>query len=156
MNQAKIEQVGSPTEVFHHPASEFVMEFLGQVNVFRGRLKNGRAVVGDVAFDYAGYARPDGGSDEHAGDDGQAATVYVRPHEMDIERSPSGAAGLYARVLRINPAGAVARIGLQTEDQNEISVDLPYHRFEELELKLGEMVFVAPKRVRVFAPEYSI
>jgi sulfate transport system ATP-binding protein len=157
MNRAKIEQVGSPTEVFHHPASEFVMEFLGQVNVFRGRLKNGRAVVGDVAFDYAGYARPDGSSSEdHASDDGQAATVYVRPHEMDIERSPSGAAGLYARVLRINPAGAVARVGLQTEDQNEISVDLPYHRFEELELKLGEMVFVSPKRVRVFAPEYVI
>ncbi|HTN77857.1 MAG TPA: sulfate ABC transporter ATP-binding protein, partial [Pirellulaceae bacterium] len=41
MNQAKVEQVGSPTEVFHHPASKFVMEFLGQVNVFQGRVHDG-------------------------------------------------------------------------------------------------------------------
>ena len=37
MNQAKIEQVGTPDEVFHNPASEFVMDFLGNVNVFHGR-----------------------------------------------------------------------------------------------------------------------
>jgi len=52
MNQARVEQVGTPDEVFHQPASQFVMEFLGQVNVFYGRVQNGKAVLGDMAFDY--------------------------------------------------------------------------------------------------------
>jgi len=38
MNQGKVEQVGTPTEVFDHPASDFVIRFLGQVNVLDGRL----------------------------------------------------------------------------------------------------------------------
>jgi sulfate transport system ATP-binding protein len=151
MNQAKIEQVGPPAEVFHQPKSEFVMEFLGQVNVFHGRIQDGRAVVGDVAFDTAGFTRADGN-----GANGQAATVYVRPHEIDIERSLNGSPALAARITRINPAGSVARIGLLTFDGNYVHVDLGLDRFEELNLKIGEDVFVAPKRVRVFTPEYMI
>ncbi|MCS7046627.1 MAG: sulfate ABC transporter ATP-binding protein, partial [Gemmataceae bacterium] len=37
MNEARIEQIGSPEEVYHHPANPFVMKFLGQVNLFHGR-----------------------------------------------------------------------------------------------------------------------
>lgn len=40
MNHGKIEQIGTPEEVFHKPATQFVMEFLGQVNVFHGRVRN--------------------------------------------------------------------------------------------------------------------
>ena len=57
MNQAKIEQVGTPAEVFHHPASEFVMDFLGHVNVFHGRIEDGRAVLGQLALDVPGACR---------------------------------------------------------------------------------------------------
>jgi len=48
MNHGRIEQVGSPREVFEQPASPFVMDFLGHVNVFHGRVQNGRAFVGDA------------------------------------------------------------------------------------------------------------
>ena len=41
MNGGRIEQIGTPQEVFHQPASEFVMHFLGNVNVFHGRLEGG-------------------------------------------------------------------------------------------------------------------
>ena len=39
MNQGRIEQVGTPDEVFHNPASEFVLTFLGSVNLFHGRVE---------------------------------------------------------------------------------------------------------------------
>lgn len=55
MNQSKIEQVGTPEEVFHNPASQFVMEFLGQVNIFHCRVKEGKAALGDFTFEYPGY-----------------------------------------------------------------------------------------------------
>ena len=62
MNQARIEQVGTPEGVFHNPASEFVMDFLGDVNVFPGRIEHGRAVLGGSPEGAAG--RP-GGADRH-------------------------------------------------------------------------------------------
>jgi sulfate transport system ATP-binding protein len=147
MNQARIEQVGKPADVFHHPKSEFVMEFLGQVNVFRGRVQHGRMMIGGVAFD-----------DPHgAGRDSRVAQVYVRPHELDLQRYRNGAPAIEARVVRINPAGAVAKVGLTTSDAQDIIVDLALDRYSELGLQLGETVFVTPRKMRVFSsPEYVI
>ena len=75
MNQGRIEQIGTPEEVFHKPATQFVMEFLGQVNMFRGRVQGGKAMLGEVALD--GHYFP--------GKDEGAAMVYMRPHELDIK-----------------------------------------------------------------------
>jgi sulfate transport system ATP-binding protein len=143
MNAGQIEQVGKPEEVFHQPATEFVMDFLGHVNVFRGRLEQGRAVWGGLSMDWPAHGRQES----------RSANVYVRPHELEIERQANGQPTLPARVARINPAGATARIALQAADGGEIKVDLPFDRYQQLALHVGETVFVAPKRVRVFLPE---
>src|SRR5687767_6220856 len=90
MNNAKIEQVGTPEEVFHKPTSEFVIDFLGNVNVFRGRIENGRAMVAGLALDLPEYA------DREA----PSANVYVRPHELEIERHRNGSPALPASVTR--------------------------------------------------------
>jgi sulfate transport system ATP-binding protein len=145
MNQARIEQVGTPADVFHNPASEFVMHFLGDVNVFRGRVEAGRAILDGVAAS----GRP--GVAPAASD----TNVYVRPHELDIERHVNGTLGLAAKVTRINPAGAHAKISLTSKEGN-IQVDLNFDRFTELKLQTGETVFVVPKRARVFTPDYTI
>jgi sulfate transport system ATP-binding protein len=140
MNQAKIEQVGSPAEVFHHPASEFVMDFLGNVNVFHGRIDNGRAVLGGPG-----------------GSDGASLTnVYVRPHDLEIERHVNGSPAIKASILRINPAGAFAKIALATDDGRDIQVELPQDRYDELALRAGETVYVSARKARVFTPEYQI
>ena len=49
MNEGRIEQVGTPEQVFHQPANEFVLNFLGHVNVFHGRVQQDRAVFGSLA-----------------------------------------------------------------------------------------------------------
>ncbi|HXQ28871.1 MAG TPA: sulfate ABC transporter ATP-binding protein [Gemmatimonadales bacterium] len=38
MHEGRVEQIGTPEEVYDHPASEFVYRFLGDVNLFHGRL----------------------------------------------------------------------------------------------------------------------
>lgn len=149
MNHGRIEQEGSPTEVFEHPATPFVMDFLGQVNVFHGRLHDGKAIVGGVELDCPGFVEQESGP----------ARVYVRPHELDIETRPNGSNQLSARVTHVNPAGSVTRVQVQVPDIGmELSVELSRDRSAELSLKKGDSVFVAPRRVRVFgpAPEYSI
>src|SRR5205807_9103319 len=55
MNQGRVEQAGTPQEVFDRPANAFVMDFLGNVNVFHGRVRNGRAHLGGATVDYPDY-----------------------------------------------------------------------------------------------------
>ena len=52
MNQGKVEQIGTPQEVFDRPATPFVMGFLGNVNIFQGRIEGGRADFGSMSVDY--------------------------------------------------------------------------------------------------------
>ncbi len=145
MNQAKIEQVGTPEQVFHNPATEFVMDFLGNVNVFHGRIEGGKPIIAGFSNDAASGAS-----------NTRKANVYVRPHELDIVRFCNGEPAMAATVSRINPAGTFAKIGVTTSEGREIQVDLPYERYLELELKQGDAIFVSPRRLRVFSPDYEI
>ena len=146
MNKAKIEQVGTPEEVFHKPASQFVMEFLGQVNIFRCRVKEGTASLGGLKFEYPKYQE----SSE------RDATVYMRPHELEIRRVQSEQPGLAATVTRFNPAGAFAKVFLRADGVDEIQIELPQEKYRELELAAGDLVYVYPKNARVFVPDFVI
>ena len=143
MKSGKIEQVGTPEEVFHSPATEFVMEFLGQVNVFHGRVVSGKAHLSGLTLDFPSYP--------HAEE--RPASVYMRPYELDIKHEANGIPSLPARITRINPAGPAAKITLSTPDEREILVELPLDRFRELGLRNGNDVYVYSKAARVFVPD---
>ena len=146
-HQGKIEQLGTPREVFERPATPFVMDFLGNVNVFSGRVQNGKAVWGGVEVEYPEYPH----------DESRPATVYVRPSELDIERYPTTPSSLQVEVQRVNAAGAVAKVSaIAPEFGVAIHVELSPERYDELQLRPGDIVYVLPRRVRVFVPEYSI
>ena len=146
MNKGQIEQIGTPEEVFHKPATQFVMEFLGQVNVFHGRVSGGKAMLGEVPLE--GHSFPD----KKEG----AAMVYMRPHELDIKLYRNGAPSFPARVTRINPAGSIAKVTTRTSDNQEVLVDLSLEDYQRLSLAEGTNVFIYPKNTRVFLPEYEI
>ena len=144
MNHGKIEQVGTPQEIFDHPASAFVMDFLGNVNVFHGRVEHGRAWLGDLQVEGVGQGH-------HA----DSTPLYVRPHELDIDRLGNG--GLQARVVHVNPAGPVVRVELiAIEFGMPVLVELSQEKAEDLKLRPGETVYVSPRKVRFFVPEYTI
>lgn len=147
MNRGRIEQHGTPDEVYHRPANAFVMDFLGNVNVFHARVHDGKAVIGNLEFDYPAYA------DEKP----LPATVYVRPHELDIERCRNGQPGLAAYVIHVNPAGSTTKVRLFASEYGmTVDVELSLERCVELKIKPGDEVFVCPRRVRVFVPDYSV
>jgi sulfate transport system ATP-binding protein len=138
MNHGQIEQIGTPEEVFHRPATQFVMEFLGQVNVFHGRVQGGQAMLGEVPLD--GHYFP--------GNNDGAALVYMRPHELDIKLARNGSVSFPATVTRINPAGSVAKITTRTQDGQDVLVDLSLDDYQRLNLAEGLPVFVYPKKAR--------
>ncbi len=146
MNQAKIEQVGAPADVFHHPSSEFVMDFLGNVNVFHGRIKHPVPTLESPLVDL----------NSQLGQGAEQTKMYVRPHDILINRSPIGESSMKAVVARINRAGAQVKVSLKLESQEEIRVDVSMERLLELNLQLEEFVFVQPTKARFFVPDYSI
>src|SRR5262249_20263194 len=110
------------------------------VNVFHGRVQNGRVRVGSLEMD-ADLSHPDG----------LPVKAYVRPHELHIDHKPNGKAHVAAKVAHVNPAGAVIRVQLVTEDfEMPINVELTPARHAELQLRPGETVYVYPQRVRIF------
>jgi sulfate transport system ATP-binding protein len=140
MNRGKIEQVGTPAEVFEHPANAFVMDFLGNVNVFDGG-------VAPLSAPHPVAVR----------ETTQSGRVYVRPHEVVIRHQRNGSASIGAKVVHVNPAGSRIKIELRAVDSEQlINAELTSERYDELNLKPGELVFVSASRVRMFGPEYSI
>ena len=123
MNQGRIEQTGTPDEVFHHPASEFVVTFLGNVNLFHGRVEAGRQVLTHEAS-------------------GQTTRVFVRPHELEIERYQSSTASVAARIHRIQSAGPIVRVELSNDQNDSITVEMTHEQYRDLTIKTGETVFV--------------
>ncbi len=144
MNRARVEQTGTPDEVFHNPASEFVMDFLGHVNLFHGRVESGRTVIGGVALESPGQP------------EGARARVLVRPHQLQIERAVEGQTALRARVVRVQSAGPVVRIEVRSETGETLRVDLSHDAYELTPVQRGDEVFVKPREARVFLEDYSI
>lgn len=143
MSQGRIEQTGTPQEVFDNPATSFVMDFLGNVNVFHGRVQAGRVEMGPFNLQYDGY--------QH--NEPRNATAYVRPHELDIDRSPSQSS-LLGKIKQINPAGSVLKVRVAVEEFGvELNVDVTHYRAKQLDLKLSDVIYVHPRSVRVFMPE---
>jgi len=160
MNHGRIEQFGTPDEVFHHPASEFVVTFLGNVNLFHGRVASGKAVIGRLAVD-ASRALPYMATLPVPAN-GDKARVFVRPHELDIDVNRTDDTSVRARVLRIQSAGSLVRVELASEEdetvrtEDTLNVELTHQRHRELTLRLGDTVFVRLRDARVFKEDYTI
>jgi sulfate transport system ATP-binding protein len=146
MNEARIEQTGTPEEVFHHPATEFVMDFMGSVNLFHGRIESGKAVFGPMVMEHSS-----GGVVE-----GQTARLFVRPYDLEIRRSSGAAPSLRARVLRIQAAGPQVKVELQAETGEAVVVEMPHAQFRQSGILAGAEVFVGLRDARVFTEDYSI
>ena len=125
MNHSRIEQIGTPQEVYDEPATPFALKFLGNVNAVRG-------------------------DDLRSAGDGEVS--FVRPHDVEIMNERNGAPVREAVLKHVNAAGAIARLELRLRETDEvIEVELPRARFAELALKVGDDAYVRFSKVRTFA-----
>ncbi len=147
MNKGKIEQIGSPAEIFERPANPFVMDFLGNVNVFHGSVQSGRATLGNIEVAYP----------EYMGSQSRTAMAFVRSHELEILTTKNGRPSLEAKVTHVNPARPVVKVRVYSEAFGIVlNVDLSWDRFNELKLNAGDTVYVSPRQMRVFVQDYAI
>ena len=147
MNKGRIEQIGTPDEVYDRPANPFVYNFLGSVNLFRGRLRHGQVHFGNTSFPAA----------DQTSDDDTPAVAFVRPHEIKVWDHPNGAACLPAIIRHVNSAGPLVHLELErADDGSRFAVELSREQSRALLLQPGLQVYVELQNVRVFPEDYSI
>ena len=137
MNKGKVEQIGTPQEVYHKPASVFVLNFLGNVNIFQGRVIDGKLYLGNNRAKLP----------QDAKSNIKSANLYIRPHQFDISRTSQGDNAIKATVKFLNLAGSSVKIDLSAESGNILQVEITQQEFSKLQLIKGESVFVCPKDI---------
>lgn len=161
MNEGRIEQAGSPEEIYRQPANPFVYEFLGSVNVFHGRIDNGRLVQfgtqesgGDPetlralvpekqAFDAAGSVAGTSG-------DAGATPIYVRPHEFEVSKSREYVSDFEGRILRTGFIGHEIRFEVEAGDGKQYELQIPFAQYDALGLRAGDTVYFRPRAYKTF------
>jgi sulfate transport system ATP-binding protein len=147
LNGGRVEQIGRPEEIYDHPASPFIYDFLGNVNLFHARMRGGRLIIGPAEVD----------DFEDAQGVESDAVAFVRPHDIHVTRDGGGPGRLAARVLRHHAAGPLAHLELARLDNgSSFIVQLSQEQFREMQPQVDEVLFVELRNVRVFGEDYSI
>jgi sulfate transport system ATP-binding protein len=137
MSNGRIEQIGSPSEVYDRPASTFVYDFLGGVNRVPCRVESGVARLQGKPVHADGPTPPEGD-----------ALLYVRPHQIDVSRALANGSWA-ARVASLNTAGPLARVSVDFAGQ-PLEVEMPRERAADLGLEPGSEIAVEFRHGRIF------
>ena len=136
-NNGRIEQTGTPEEVFHNPVSEFVMRFLGDVNVFHSRVPQG------------------GMADGHQKDDRTA--MLIRPHDFRIHaEKPASGHYISSVVDKIRTAGPIVKVMLFDDKHQSILVHLSHHEYRASALSPDSRVYLTIRESEPVFPDNRI
>lgn len=127
MNQGRIEQVGTPGDIYDAPASPFVMGFIGPVNVLPGTASLFRA-----------WDLQD-----------RSAQIFVRPQDIQIHTSPTEGS-IPAKIDRIIHLGWEVQVELVLADGQQVTGHLTRQDFVHLSLKDEQNVFLTPRQAQLF------
>jgi sulfate transport system ATP-binding protein len=144
MNHGRVEQQGTPEEVYAHPLTPFVYDFLGSVNLFHGELEATGVRIGGRLLPAVDVDIPIG----------SAVVACARPHEIDLAPVAEDAPGVPARVTRVFRFGALARIELDGRDavsERVFEAEIPVSLLDASGIREGGDVLLRPRKVRIFA-----
>jgi len=143
MNRGHIEQIGTPEQVWAEPASPFVYGFLGDVNLFHGRVEHGEAHLEGFSVEAA----------DHASVASASAVAYVRPYDLEVERPGNGVTGIAVTLARSLVVGPIARLELERigdVGRAIIEAQISTDQFRAMAIQPGEPLVVHPREARVF------
>ncbi|MBB4844660.1 sulfate transport system ATP-binding protein [Paucibacter oligotrophus] len=138
MDHGRVEQVGTPQEVYERPATPFVYGFLGAVNRFEGQAAGGAVHIGEHQLSHGDSLIQTG-----------HVQAYARPHELKI-LTDANAAGLPATVDRVLSFGAAARVELLGPNGQHLEAELSREQALALNLQGGQKVRLNASRLSLF------
>ena len=134
--KGRLEQVGTPAEVYEEPATEFVARFIGSMNIFEAEVKRGVARVGSLEFPVPGHP------------DGRKIQIGFRPYYVRVSEDPSRFRQ-QARLRRIYFLGVAYRLEIETEDGLILRSRMNKEEFRQLHLEVGRPVSYAVTHFRI-------
>ncbi|MCP9934828.1 sulfate ABC transporter ATP-binding protein [Cyanobium sp. Candia 9D4] len=135
MNEGRVEQIGSPAEIYDHPASPFVMSFVGAVN----ELPSGSL---PVRRDAAPALPAEG-------------RIFVRPHHVQVHATPQPGT-VPARLRRLTHMGRDLQAELVLDSEEVVVAQFPREEVDYANLKPGDRLHVISRQAHAFQPDYSI
>ena len=146
VNKGRVEQVGSPKEIYQQPATSFAYGFIGAVNRFEGRLDGDYVRVGNDLLPHHTHAN---------GHDGKDVIAFARPHETAIVPDLAAVEGVTAKVSRILENGAIARVELIANGEAG-GKDTDYFEVELTRSELASLAITAGQRVKLQTRKLSL
>jgi iron(III) transport system ATP-binding protein len=151
MNHGVIEQIGTPQEIYRHPATPFVASFVGQMNFFTAavqgidRLQVGKIEIGVVGTEATRIA-------------GGMVRICLRPEDVQVRGIAPDQANVFdARIEELEFLGSFCRAQLSAllDDSIRFQADFSINAMRDLDLVPGRNLQVAlpHDRLRVFEPE---
>ncbi len=137
MHEGRIQQVGTPLEIYSHPANPFVAGFVGSANVIRGVVQNGRVSFGTYSIEGADHLP-----------EGTVAHAFVRPHSVRVAPDAVGSTRLPATVERATNLGPLTKLHLRLADGQRVAAHVENTDGEGL--REGQSVFVDLREAKVF------
>jgi sulfate transport system ATP-binding protein len=137
MHEGRIQQIGTPTQIYNEPETAFVAGFIGSANVLHGRVSDGHVLFGDHRLPGADHL-----------EEGAAARAFVRPHDVRLSAPEGNAGSVDARVDRISTLGWLSRVMLRLDDGQVIVAELPSD--DLIDLSVGSAVSVDLRRAKAF------
>jgi sulfate transport system ATP-binding protein len=134
MDKGRIEQVGSPGDVYENPATAFVHGFIGESIVLPVEVAEGSVRLGGRPLNIAAEGLACG-----------ASRLFVRRHDMLIGPPCGGA--LQGAVRHVRSFGPVQRAEVALSGGEVIEIDAPRDRA----LHIGDTIGLEPRRYRIFA-----
>ena len=135
MDKGKIEQMGTPDDVYDNPASAFVHGFIGESIELAVDVAGGEVRLGGASLPLTAQGLASGPS-----------RLFVRRHDMQV--GPAGSGALQGSVIRVRSFGPVQRAEvLIGSARHAIEIDAP----RDQELRPGDVVGLSPRRYRIFA-----
>jgi sulfate transport system ATP-binding protein len=146
MNAGRIEQIGTPEQVYDSPANSFIYKFLGSVNTLTTKVAQGDAQIGNVTFPtgLSNLNEPEG-------------VAFIRPHEFSVSKTTDGKPALETVLQHIQPVGAVIRLEVVRKDNGEIlDVELSREAYRGIDPEVGDTLYLTPQRLQIYPPDFSI
>lgn len=130
INEGKVEQAGTPEEIYNHPATEFVAHFVGSMNILYGIVQNGKVPMGPYSFNLNGM---------NGFQEGDEIRAFFRPQDIYISRDPKTYA-LEGTILRTSFLGINMKLDLMAENGIQFSAVIPQYIYQRERLHDGHRV----------------
>jgi sulfate transport system ATP-binding protein len=137
MNQGRIEQIGSPAEIYDQPASPFVMSFVGAVNVLPS------------------HSPLAGTPQQPAEESAKEIQLFIRPHDLELHQTPREGS-VPAILHRLTHMGRDIQAELTLSSGEVVIAQLPRERIDYQQLKAGDELHITSRETRTFVPDYVI